>query len=235
MYNIIPEGTMSERIVFNDLRVDVTAEDIAPRFGKRAAKLDMDGYASVLREVARPKAILRWADTEVLDNRHVNIAGHVFESFVLADKLKDLHRVILYVATAGNEIKDCDRIRPEVAKDILSGVALMKGNREVRRYLSEEMGMTGLGALNPGSLPDWPIENNHALCDLIGDVGEIGITLNEKGYMLPWNSSSGILFSGADGYMNCSLCTKLDCIGRRAPFNKEEYIRLFRQKTDQNK
>ena len=221
---------MSERIVFNGLKVDVTAEEIASRFGRRAAKLDIEGYAAILREFARPKAIIRWADSEVIDDRHVRIDGNVFESIVLADKLNGLHRVILYIATAGNEIKDCDLIHPEAAKDILSGIALMRGIREMHRYLSEELGMSELGTLNPGSLPDWPIENNHALCDLIGNVGEIGVTLNEKGYMLPWNSSSGILFTGADGYQNCSLCTKLDCIGRRAPFNKDEYRRLFGQK-----
>lgn len=221
---------MSERIVFDDIRVDVTAEEIAPRFGRRAARLDLEGYADIMREVARPKVILRWADSKVLDDGHTDVDGHIFESIVLADKLRDLHRVILYVATAGNELKDCERIKPEAAVDILSGIALMKGIREMNRYLSEDMGMSGLGTLNPGSLPDWPIENNHALCDLIGDVGEIGVTLNEKGYMLPWNSSSGIMFTGADGYQNCSLCTKLDCIGRRAPFNSEEYRRLFGKK-----
>ena len=50
--------------------------------------------------------------------------------------------------------------------------------------------------------------------------------LNAAGYIKPWNSGSHIHFSG-DGYQNCSLCRKYDCVGRRARFNREEYIRIF--------
>ncbi|MBQ2041981.1 MAG: vitamin B12 dependent methionine synthase, partial [Firmicutes bacterium] len=60
----------------------------------------------------------------------------------------------------------------------------------------------------------------------IGGVDEIGVSLNDAGYIKPWNSGSHIHFPG-DGYHNCSLCRKYDCIGRRAPFNREEYIRIF--------
>ena len=35
-------------------------------------------------------------------------------------------------------------------------------------------------------------------------VEEIGVSLNEAGYIKPWNSGSHIHFSG-DGYQNCSL------------------------------
>ena len=52
------------------------------------------------------------------------------------------------------------------------------------------------------------------------------VTIRENGYMKPWNTTSHIHFSG-HGYQNCSLCRKYDCIGRRAPFNRAEYIRIF--------
>ncbi len=39
-------------------------------------------------------------------------------------------------------------------------------------------------------------------------------------------AGSHIHFSG-DGYQNCSLCKKLDCIGRRAKFDRSEYVRIF--------
>ena len=80
--------------------------------------------------------------------------------------------------------------------------------------------------LNPGSLPDWPIANNFALFDMIGGTEEIGVTLRDNGYMRPWNTTSHIHFPG-HGYQNCSLCRKYDCVGRRAPFDRGEYIRIF--------
>ena len=93
-------------------------------------------------------------------------------------------------------------------------------------YMSEQFGFDGSSMLNPGSLPDWPIENNFPLFDIIGNVDEIGVTLNEAGYITPWNSGSHIHFPG-EGYQNCSLCRRYDCVGRRAPFDHAEYVRVF--------
>ena len=60
----------------------------------------------------------------------------------------------------------------------------------------------------------------------IGGLDEIGVTLNAAGYIHPWNSASQIHFPG-NGYENCSLCKKYDCIRRRAPFDLAEYRRVF--------
>ena len=94
------------------------------------------------------------------------------------------------------------------------------------QYMKDKFGFDGSSMLSPGSLPDWPIENNFPLFDMIGNVAEIGMSLTEAGYIKPWNSGSHIHFSG-DGYQNCSLCKKYDCVGRRARFNRSEYIRIF--------
>ena len=61
---------------------------------------------------------------------------------------------------------------------------------------------------------------------MIGNVEEIGVTLREDGYMKPWNTTSHIHFPG-HGYQNCSLCRRYDCVGRRAKFDRAEYIRIF--------
>ena len=79
-----------------------------------------------------------------------------------------------------------------------------------------------------GSLPDWPIANNFALFDILGPAtDEIGVTIMESGFMDPWKSGSGIIFSHAGGYQNCMLCQNIDCIGRRAEFDQEEHDRIF--------
>ena len=94
------------------------------------------------------------------------------------------------------------------------------------RYMKDTFGFDGASRLAPGSLPDWPVKNNFALFDAIGHPEEIGVSLDGRGYIRPWNSVSGIHFPGS-GYHNCQLCKKYDCVGRRAPFDRGEYIRIF--------
>ncbi len=220
---------MSDRLVLNDIPVDFSSGAIVPGLqGKRGKEL-LEEYIPILERVAKPKAIIKWVDSEVIDENHAVVDGVVFESVILADKLKNQRRVIMYIVTAGNEISDCDEIDIDAMKDIFGGVVLVNSVLKVKEFISDELKMTGLSELNPGSLPDWPIVNNLAICDIIGNVEEIGVTLRENGYMLPWNTVSGIMFTGSDGYQNCSLCTKINCIGRRAEFNKEEYKRLFKK------
>ena len=110
--------------------------------------------------------------------------------------------------------------------DIFKGALLQHGMKYVTQMMQERFGFDGSSRLNPGSLPDWPIGNNFALFDMIGGLDEIGVTLNAAGYIHPWNSASQIHFPG-NGYENCSLCKKYDCIRRRAPFDRAEYRRVF--------
>lgn len=220
---------MEDRIVFRDIPVNLTEEDLTPRGSNRPMMSPAlcEEYLPYVNESARPKAIVKWCGCEVLDAETVRIEDTVFHGRLLADKLKDAHRVFLFVATAGNEIKECEDIDIDALADIFSGIVLRKATAAVNTFLSEHFDIDSTGSLQPGSLPDWPIENNHALCKIIGNVEEIGVTLNEKGYMLPWNSVSGILFSDAGSFRNCSLCKNYDCIGRRVPFDPSEYKRIF--------
>ncbi len=39
-------------------------------------------------------------------------------------------------------------------------------------------------------------------------------------FMHPMESSSGLLFETDKEYQNCMLCTRLSCIGRRAPYDE---------------
>src|SRR5699024_8952953 len=118
------------------------------------------------------------------------IDGITFNSKLIADKLKDVEKVFLVVITSGEEIKKTDKISDELVKDIFSSAILKYSMDYVNDYLDEKFGMKEIASLQPGSLPDWPIENNKVLCDMIGDVEEIEIKLNNFGYMKPWNSVS---------------------------------------------
>ena len=218
----------TERVVLR-VPVNLDAKELA-----RLCRVDENSSAyeaieDVLPAINRcgaPKAVIRWANVDSVEGDVTTIEGVSFKSKVVADKLRGLPRVFLSVVTAGEELDACDELEDDPFLDIFKGALLHYGLEYVTRLMRERFGFDGSSRLNPGSLPDWPIENNFALFDMIGGLTEIGVSLNAAGYIHPWNSVSQIHFPG-DGYENCSLCKKYDCIRRRAPFDRAEYRRVF--------
>ena len=218
----------SERIVLH-IPVDFTAEELA-----RLCRVDRDSPVfeeledalPLIREYGAPKAIIKWANVDRVEGDETTIEGVTFHSKVVADKLQGLGRVFLSVVTAGEGLEKSGEFDGDPFLNTYCGALLFHASMYMVRYMAEKFGFDGSSTLNPGSLPDWPIQNNFPLFDIIGDVDEIGVTLTEAGYIKPWNSGSHIHFSG-DGYQNCSLCKKYDCVGRHARFNRAEYIRIF--------
>ena len=218
----------SERIVL-DIPVDFTAQTLAERCRIKPGTSAFDVIEESLDLVNQwgdPKAIIKWADVDKIEGDLTTIEGVTFRSKVVADKLKDTPRVFLSVVTAGDGLERSGEFEDDPFLNTFNGALLFHASRYVVQYMKDKFGFDGSSVLNPGSLPDWPIENNFPLFDMIGNVAEIGVSLNEAGYIKPWNSGSHIHFSG-DGYQNCSLCKKYRCPGRRARFNREEYVRIF--------
>ena len=224
----IPETTLSERIVLH-VPVDFTAEQLA---GLCRVKKDSSAYEELedalplIRKYGSPKAIIKWANVDGIDGDETTIEGVTFRSKVVADKLRDTPRVFLSVVTAGSGLEESGEFDGDPFLNTYCGALLFHASMYMVRYMKDQFGFDGSSMLSPGSLPDWPIRNNFPLFEMIGHVDEIGVSLNDAGYIKPWNSGSHIHFSG-DGYQNCSLCKKYKCPGRRARFNRAEYIRIF--------
>ena len=192
------EQTGSERIVL-DIPVSFTAEELA-----KLCRVQTDSAAfgvveealDYVNEWGEPKSVLRWATVNGIEGDRTTIDGVTFQSKVVADKLKDMPRVFLSVITAGNGLERCEDLEGDPFLDTLNGALLSHATAWTIQYMKEQFGFDGSSMLNPGSLPDWPIRNNFALFDLIGNVEEIGVTIRENGYMRPWNTTSHIHFSG---------------------------------------
>ena len=218
----------SERIVLR-IPLDFSAEEFAPlcriRPGSSAYEA-LEEALPLIRQHAAPGAIIKWASVDRVDGDDTTIEGVTLHSKVVADKLRSTPRVFLSVVTAGEGLEQSGEFSDDPFLNTYNGALLFHASNYMIRFMKERFGFDGSSMLNPGSLPDWPIRNNFALFDLIGNVPEIGVTIRENGYMKPWNTTSHIHFSG-HGYQNCSLCRKYDCIGRRAKFNRDEYIRIF--------
>jgi hypothetical protein len=73
--------------------------------------------------------------------------------------------------------------------------------------------------MNPGSLTDWPLDEQRQLFDLLGDTQELaGVCLTESLLMLPTKSVSGILFETESRFESCQLCPRVRCRARGAPY-----------------
>ena len=220
--------TASERIVLS-VPLDFSAEEFAGlcRIKKDSAAFEeLEDALPLIRRYGAPKAVIRWAEVNSVDGDKTTIEGVTFQSKVVADKLRDTPRVFLSVVTAGDGLERSGAFDGDPFLNTYDGALLFYASKYMIGFMKDRFGFDGSSMLSPGSLPDWPIQNNFALFDMIGNVDEIGVSLNEAGYIKPWNSGSHIHFSG-DGYQNCSLCRKLDCIGRRARFDRAEYVRIF--------
>ncbi|MCQ2451904.1 MAG: hypothetical protein MJ075_02055 [Oscillospiraceae bacterium] len=218
----------SERIVLS-IPVTLTAEEFGKycRIQPDSSAFDMlEEAMPLIQQWAAPKAIIKWASVDRINGSLCTIEGHTFDSTIVAEKLRGQQRVFLSVITAGEGLEKCDELEDDAFLDLYNGALLFYASEYVLRFMKEQFGFDGSSMLNPGSLPDWPIENNHSFFDIVGDVAEIGVTLNSAGYIKPWNSGSHLHFAG-DGFKSCSLCKKYDCIGRQAPFDAKEYKRIF--------
>ncbi|HZK24454.1 MAG TPA: hypothetical protein VFC74_03605 [Oscillospiraceae bacterium] len=220
-----------DRIVFDYIPIKFDTEEvlkfnkIRPNSSFREVFIEA---LSIAEKHLRCKAVLKWVNIEAIVGKTTTIDGVNFQSKVMADNLQDVKKAFLFVMTVGAEIDECKEIEENTLRDMIKGTALGYIHKFVLEYITEHFGYQDLAMMTPGSLPDWPIINNDDLFAMIGNVTEdIGVSLNKHHYMQPYNSSSGIIFSSSTGYVNCTLCKNLDCIGRHAPFDQAEYNRLF--------
>jgi hypothetical protein len=81
----------------------------------------------------------------------------------------------------------------------------------------------------PGSLSEWPLSQQRSLFACLGDPeGEIGVHLSDSLLMVPAKSVSGIRFPTTESFVSCQLCSRENCPGRRAPYDKTLYDEKYR-------
>jgi hypothetical protein len=216
-------------IVLEDIPVKFDAEAIGENLrirgnAKRIARLDE--MVQQARTVARPRAVFREAFVDSITDDSVIIDGVIFKSRVMTSNLKNVGRVFAYVATCGSEAdewaKNFESILEKFWADYINEFTLYKASEYLVNYIAGIFELGKPGMMNPGSLPDWPVTEQVQLFTVIGDVDRlIGVRLTKGLLLVPVKSLSGIIFPSDINYVNCMLCTKQDCKGRRAEFNEQ--------------
>ena len=170
------------------------------------------------------KAVYRVCYIDRKRDDSVDIDGIRFVSRVLAKNLETVERVFPYVVTIGSHFMTrADSEEDPVLKyylDVIGNAALGSARKYLEKTLQAGYGLGGMSYMSPGSLKDWPLEEQRALFALFGD-GEtpIGVSLNNSCLMIPAKSVSGIYFPTEVPFISCQLCNREDCPGRKAVYD----------------
>ncbi|HNQ35125.1 MAG TPA: vitamin B12 dependent-methionine synthase activation domain-containing protein [bacterium] len=211
---------------------------------RAAEKLNIAGdgedFESLERLIAEaeaagaPRAAYR---VSYLDERHdeeVIIDRQRFRSRVLSVNLEKAHRVFPYVVTCGPELEDWSKRQSDPLfayfADYIKQAALAASRKFAFGYIKETYRLSKFSTMAPGSLADWPIQEQRPLFDLLGPVRETtGVVLTESFLMLPTKSVSGILFPTGSSFASCMLCPREHCVGRSAPYDEKLYAEKYRK------
>ena len=176
--------------------------------------------------VAEPKAMVAQVEiTHGADGNVTHVGGQPVCSAVLDKNLAGLHRAFAYIATCGTELTSlCDENADLESKALAFSVRMLALRAAVEfatARVMETYSIPQLAMMNPGSLPEWPITEQTKLFALLENAeAEIGVTLGDNMFMYPMESSSGLMFETDHDYKNCMVCTRLDCVGRQAPYDE---------------
>jgi hypothetical protein len=174
--------------------------------------------------LARPRAVYMAAYVTDRGEDWVEIEGMRFTSRVLRVNLEPVHRVFPYLATCGPELQKWG----EGIEDMLQGfwaeqikeVALFCAIRALEEDMKQRYQLGRMSAMNPGSLTDWPIQQQRVLFDLFGERNsQVGMRLTDSMLMVPTKSVSGIQFPTEVSFASCQLCPRENCPNRRAVYD----------------
>ena len=231
---------MNDPIVLDDVPFTVDLD----RFGKKMRIQDRGAYvdratrlARQAEVIARPRALYRVAYIESDGADTVVIDGVTLTSRVLRVNLGEAHRAFPFVATCGRELKEwadaIDDMLERFWADAIMELALQAAIDAFKEHLVANLQPGPTSTMNPGSLQDWPIEEQRPLFAILGNVRDrVGVELTERFLMVPIKSVSGLCFPTEVRFESCQLCPREVCPGRRAPYDPELYETRYARRSE---
>lgn len=189
--------------------------------------------AAEAQAIGRPKAMYRVGYIEGRGDEHVLVDGIRLTSRVLRVNLERAHRVFPFVATCGRELEEWSSGIEDLLEGYWAGaIQEMVLGAAIAAFMDDLDARLRPGhtsTMNPGSLADWPMEEQRQLFALLGDpLAAIGVELTDSYLMVPVKSVSGLRFPSQASFENCQLCPRQGCPGRRAPHDPQLFERRYR-------
>jgi hypothetical protein len=185
------------------------------------------------RSIGRPKAMYGVAFIESKNTDSVIVDGTMLNSRVLRVNLEQTQRVFPSVATCGTELERWARSLADLLHrfwaEVISEMALRSALQTLDEHLAQRYRPGPTSMMNPGSLDDWPLQEQRVLFALLGNTRDtVGVHLTDSLLMVPTKSVSGILFPTEGNFASCQLCPREVCPNRRAPYDPDLYDRKYR-------
>lgn len=223
---ILTANNWAENIGVSEIKRDIRVKPEENSYDEYIKKLWEEAKAMGL-----PKAIIRECIIGEKSENEIIIDGMPHKSSLLIEKLKETERIYAYVATCGIELDKWakkyinDPLYEFISSSIMK-LALSPALNILHAWVRENTDIEKFAALNPGSLPSYPITGQRQVFGLIAGSEngyatdyvkeKIGVDLAPSYLMIPLKSVSGIIFKTNEEWHNCSRCSKKECPDRRA-------------------
>ncbi len=222
-------------IILDEIPFRVTAEQCFELLRIKSGSRHAKEFADLLEEagaIARPRAAFSVAAVRERGDAHVIIDGVRFDSSILRINLEESPVVFPFVATCGHELDDfAGRLEGTLHlfwADTIKMLALGAAMSMLDEHLKERVSPAELSCMNPGSLEDWPLQQQSRMFELLGQaVQKIGVSLTKSYVLIPLKSVTGVQFVTKEKYFSCQLCPRENCEGRRAPYQAGLYEKKY--------
>ncbi|MFW6381778.1 MAG: vitamin B12 dependent methionine synthase, partial [Bacillota bacterium] len=160
--------------IINNIPTEIDEQRLVRRLKIRED--DMEDFRDMLaetRKIARPRGMYAQANIDQRDRGQVIIEDLKFDSKVLEVNLEQAYKVFPYIVTVGTELERWSEGIKGVLKKYWADSLKEEVLRNARNYLLERLDETyslqDTADMNPGSLKDWPIDEQKKLFKLLGD------------------------------------------------------------------
>jgi hypothetical protein len=182
--------------------------------------------------IIEPKAAYKACPITSKHPASVRLGPTCLKSRVLRRLLEQSRQVFPYVVTLGKKLEEKIRISDDILEqyylDTIGNFALSSLLIRMEDHLQSRYGLQCISSMAPGSLADWPLEEQGPLFSILGDVNSaIGVQLTEAFLMIPIKSESGIFFPTSEKFYSCQLCPRKDCVNRKAGDNEKAVAGMF--------
>jgi len=212
--------------ILDNLKIDISLDEVCRRLhmGVDSDVSEIQPLVEVANALIEAKALydVRYVEAKLEDA--VIVDGRKLTSRVLRKNLDQAERVFPFVITLGPKLGEKQAAGTDFLKnfylDTIGNVALNSARKQLKRHLKSQFALEKLSSMAPGSLLDWPIEEQTPLFQLLGDVdASIGVKLTDSLLMLPAKSISGIYFPTEVSFFSCQLCPRERCESRKAQYD----------------
>jgi hypothetical protein len=213
-------------IVLDAITCHIDMEQLLEKMQMKKNSGHLDRLQTLLDQglrIARPKALYKRVQIDEKRADGVVVSGQLLTSKILLNNTDARQWLFPYLATCGRELEKWGNAQKGVFDQYAAGViqemACRTAMDTVLEQIDESYELINPSTINPGSLNDWPLEQQQPLFELLENAQHlIGMELMESFLMRPMKSVSGIHFSGKEQHDNCRCCPRDNCIGRNMPY-----------------